>query len=299
MRAGPGGWAEGCGGLGALPPPATPDPAALAERGLPLPPHPVRCSGPRDPGGVGLRGPPPPDPRGPGASEPPAGLGAANLERPTCPAPARCPNPPGATEARSTGAPQPRPFALPRRPPCPHAARQAPDLPERADEPQAGTQTDTHTRTHPRHGRQLACASSSARAIAPGRGRGQTKGPADGCRERQRQKSMKLPRQTPRRQEGDTHTHTHTRVWSLEILLFVVAGLSPTFIGPMECGPSGSSVRGISQARILEWVAISFSRGSSRPRDQTRVSCGRMPCHLNQHIANSLGKIQRKELVCY
>ena len=150
MRAGPGGWAEGCGGLGALPPPATPDPAALAERGLPLPPHPVRCSGPRDPGGVGLRGPPPPDPRGPGASEPPAGLGAANLERPTCPAPARCPNPPGATEARSTGAPQPRPFALPRRPPCPHAARQAPDLPERADEPQAGTQTDrqTHTHTH-------------------------------------------------------------------------------------------------------------------------------------------------------
>lgn len=38
MRAGPGGWAEGCGGLGALPPPATPDPAALAERGLPPPP---------------------------------------------------------------------------------------------------------------------------------------------------------------------------------------------------------------------------------------------------------------------
>ena len=36
MRAGPGGWAEGCGGLGALPPPATPDPAALAERGLHL-----------------------------------------------------------------------------------------------------------------------------------------------------------------------------------------------------------------------------------------------------------------------
>ena len=73
---------------------------------------------------------------------------------------------------------------------------------------------------------------------------------------------MKLPRQTPRRQEGDTHTHTHTRVWSLEILLFVVAGLSPTLIGPMECGPSGSSVRGISQARILECVAISFSKGS-------------------------------------
>jgi len=34
--------------------------------------------------------------------------------------------------------------------------------------------------------------------------------------------------------------------------------LSPTLIRPMDCGPSGSSVRGISQARILEWVAISF-----------------------------------------
>ena len=35
----------------------------------------------------------------------------------------------------------------------------------------------------------------------------------------------------------------------------------------------GSSVHGILQARILEWVAISFSRGSSRPRDRIRVSC--------------------------
>ena len=35
----------------------------------------------------------------------------------------------------------------------------------------------------------------------------------------------------------------------------------------------GSSVHGISQARILEWVAIPFSRGSSRPRDQAQVSC--------------------------
>ena len=40
-----------------------------------------------------------------------------------------------------------------------------------------------------------------------------------------------------------------------------------------DCSLPGSSVHGISQARILEWVAISFSRGSSRPRDQTHVSC--------------------------
>ena len=38
-----------------------------------------------------------------------------------------------------------------------------------------------------------------------------------------------------------------------------------------ECSPQGFSVHGISQARILEWVAVSFSRGSSRPRDQIRV----------------------------
>ena len=46
----------------------------------------------------------------------------------------------------------------------------------------------------------------------------------------------------------------------------------PTLCGPMDCSPPGSSVHGILQARILEWVAISFSRGSSQPRDQTWVS---------------------------
>ena len=41
---------------------------------------------------------------------------------------------------------------------------------------------------------------------------------------------------------------------------------------PVDCNLLGFSIRGILQARILEWVAISFSRGSSRPRDQTQVS---------------------------
>ena len=41
---------------------------------------------------------------------------------------------------------------------------------------------------------------------------------------------------------------------------------------PMDCRPPGSSVHGISQARILEWMAISSSRGSSWPRDRTLVS---------------------------
>ena len=45
-----------------------------------------------------------------------------------------------------------------------------------------------------------------------------------------------------------------------------------TLCDPMDCRLPGSSIHGILQARVLEWVAISFSRDSSRPRDQTRVS---------------------------
>ena len=48
--------------------------------------------------------------------------------------------------------------------------------------------------------------------------------------------------------------------------------LSWHFCNPRDCSPPGSSVHGIFQARILEWVAISFSRESSQPRDQTCVS---------------------------
>ena len=53
-----------------------------------------------------------------------------------------------------------------------------------------------------------------------------------------------------------------------------VCTLSPVWLcDPMDCSPPGSSVHGISQARILEWVAFSFSRGSSYSWDQTHVSC--------------------------
>ena len=47
----------------------------------------------------------------------------------------------------------------------------------------------------------------------------------------------------------------------------------PTLCDPMDSSLPGSAVHGIFQARILEWAAISFSRGSSQPRDRTRVSC--------------------------
>ena len=46
----------------------------------------------------------------------------------------------------------------------------------------------------------------------------------------------------------------------------------PTLCNPMDCSPPGSSVHGILHARLLEWVAISFSRGSFWPRDQTHIS---------------------------
>ena len=55
----------------------------------------------------------------------------------------------------------------------------------------------------------------------------------------------------------------------------VVSSLSRVqlFYDPMDCSPPGSSVHGISQARILKWVAIPYSKGSSQLRDGTQVSC--------------------------
>ena len=53
----------------------------------------------------------------------------------------------------------------------------------------------------------------------------------------------------------------------------LVSKLCPTLCNPTDCSPPGSSVHGILQARILEWVAILFSRGSSWPWDWTGLSC--------------------------
>ena len=52
-----------------------------------------------------------------------------------------------------------------------------------------------------------------------------------------------------------------------------VAQLCLTLCDPMDCSSPGSSLHGIPQASILEWIAIPFSRGSYRPRNHTRVSC--------------------------
>ena len=52
-----------------------------------------------------------------------------------------------------------------------------------------------------------------------------------------------------------------------------VAQLCLTLRDPMDCSLPGSSVHGIFQARVLDWVGISFSRGSSQPRNRNWVSC--------------------------
>ena len=96
-----------------------------------------------------------------------------------------------------------------------------------------------------------------------------------------------VPRQ---RQLSQAH---HTRLggsrqfspwnWNMKVKMLVIQSC-PTLYDSMDCSPPGSSVHRILQARILEWVAIPFSRGSSPPRDQTWVSriAGRFLCCLSQ-----------------
>ena len=62
---------------------------------------------------------------------------------------------------------------------------------------------------------------------------------------------------------SDTHTHTHTHTHTYIYML--VTQLCLTLCDHMDCNPPGFSVHGILQARILEWVAISFARGSFQP----------------------------------
>ena len=60
------------------------------------------------------------------------------------------------------------------------------------------------------------------------------------------------------------------RGWKVKV---IVPQLCPILSDPLDSSPPGSSVHGILWARILEWVAIPFSRGSSRRRDWAQVSC--------------------------
>ena len=77
----------------------------------------------------------------------------------------------------------------------------------------------------------------------------------------------------PRAPVMNTHMKCiHLCIWFVWYIK-LVAQSCLTLCDPMDCSPPGFSVHGILQARILEWVAICFSRGSSWPRDQTQVSC--------------------------
>ena len=73
--------------------------------------------------------------------------------------------------------------------------------------------------------------------------------------------------------EKEMATHSSTLAWKIPWteepgrLQSSSVTQSPTLCDPMNCSPPGSSVHGISQARILGWVAISFSRGSSPPKN--------------------------------
>ena len=67
--------------------------------------------------------------------------------------------------------------------------------------------------------------------------------------------------------------HTHNIFPNTGRAVRLVAQSCPILCDPMDCSPPGSSVHGILQARTLEWVAMPSSRGSSRPRDRTCVSC--------------------------
>ena len=67
--------------------------------------------------------------------------------------------------------------------------------------------------------------------------------------------------------------HVHTRTKSLQSWM--------TFCDPVDCSPPGPSVHGVLQARILEWIAISSSRGPSQLKDRTHVSC------IGKHLFNT------------
>ena len=73
-----------------------------------------------------------------------------------------------------------------------------------------------------------------------------------------------------------------------------------TLSDPMDCSMPGSTVHGIFQARIMEWVALSFSRGSSQPRYQTCISCtGMWILHHGATWASEKGMATHSSIVAW
>ena len=86
---------------------------------------------------------------------------------------------------------------------------------------------------------------------------------------------------TSRRKEDGYNTNSYVQfmkevkvilLWKWKKVKVLVTQSCPNLCNPMDCSLPGFSVHGILQTRLLEWIAISFSRGSSQPRDQTWVS---------------------------
>ena len=67
--------------------------------------------------------------------------------------------------------------------------------------------------------------------------------------------------------------HITNLILKLPLLCLSKTGNAKSLCNPMDCSLPGSSVHGNLQARILEWVAISFSKGSSQPWDQMQIPC--------------------------
>ena len=96
------------------------------------------------------------------------------------------------------------------------------------------------------------------------------RGLCTGCSLCQKNSSLDTHMLIPLRSSNLCSKSTFSKKCTLKIL---VAQSGLTLCDPMDCSIPGSSIHGILQARILELVAIPFSRGSSWPRDQTQVSC--------------------------
>ena len=96
-------------------------------------------------------------------------------------------------------------------------------------------------------------------------------------------------------QPGVLQSRPHQRHVQQRIVCSVVQSCL-TLFSPTDCSPPASSVHGTFQARILEWVAISFSRGSSQPRDQTHPlhwQVDSLPlCHLGKPYDKEFSSVQ-------
>ena len=90
--------------------------------------------------------------------------------------------------------------------------------------------------------------------------------------------------------------------WKEKVKWSEVAQSCPTLCDPMDCSLPGSSVHGIFQARVLEWIAFSFSSRSSRPRDGTQVSRvvdSRFTVWATREVQEKLGLEKRSRTLLY